>query len=89
MSVAAGGGVSVALRCARSERRCSGSLRVLVAGRAVAQARFALRAPGGVAHLEPIHGTIRPARAGAATVRVAYRNAAGAARSLVRRVLTS
>lgn len=89
VSVAAGGGVSVALRCARSERRCSGSLRVLVAGRAVAQGRFALRAPGGVAQLEPIRGTARPASAVATTVRVAYRNGAGAARSLVRRVLTS
>jgi hypothetical protein len=86
VSVAAGGGVSVALRCIRSERRCSGSLSVLVAGHAIAAGRFVLSTPGGVAHLEHIAGAGLAASGEGALVRVAYRNRAGTTRNLLRRL---
>ena len=77
------GGVSARLVCAASERRCSGTVRVLVAGRAIAQGHFSLRAPGGAVQF----GHLEPAAAGAeAIVRVAYRNRAGAGRLVLRRL---
>ena len=79
------GGVSVTLRCARSERHCSGRVRVLVGGHPVARGRFALRSPGGVAELELVHGA-RAAVGELATVLVAYRNRAGAARTVLQRL---
>jgi hypothetical protein len=86
-SVDAAGGVSVTVGCARTELRCSGSLRVLVAGRADAQGHFTLQAPGGVVHLASVAGALRPASGTAATVRAAYRNRAGAARNVLRRLV--
>lgn len=82
VTVTSGGDVTVALRCASSEGRCSGSLRVLVAGHAVAGGHFALHAPGGVVQLAPVGSG--PAN-GAAVVRASYRNGKGAARNVDRR----
>ncbi|MDP9258952.1 MAG: hypothetical protein M3Q31_20730 [Actinomycetota bacterium] len=81
------GGVSVTLRCARSERHCSGSVRVLVAGHPVARGHFALRSPGGVVQLGLVAGARRPASGELATVLVAYRNRAGAARTVLQRLV--
>jgi hypothetical protein len=79
-----GGRFSVTLRCAAAERRCSGSLQVLVAGRAIASGHFAVRAPGGEVELAPAG---KGARAGgAAVVRATYRNGKGAARDVRRQV---
>ncbi|HET6171178.1 MAG TPA: hypothetical protein VFD90_01150 [Gaiellales bacterium] len=87
VAVESGGGLSATLRCDHGERHCSGSLRLLVGGRAVGQGRFALRAPGGVVHLAPVHGAGRSASGDAATVRVAYRNRAGAERNVLQRLV--
>ena len=88
VAVAVGaGGVSVTLRCAHSERHCGGRVRVLVAGHPVARGRFALRSPGGVAELELVAGARRPASGELATVLVAYRNRAGAVRTVLQRLL--
>jgi hypothetical protein len=83
------GAVSVTLRCARSERHCGGRVRVLVGGHPVARGRFALRSPGGVADLELVPGARRPASGELATVLVAYRNRAGAARTVLQRLLVT
>ena len=83
VSAAADGGLSVALRCARPELRCRGSLHVLAGHRSLAQGRFSLRAPGGVVHLNGARGL---ARGEAATVQAAYRNRAGASRVLRRQL---
>ena len=83
----AAGGVSAMLVCAPSERRCSGTLRVLVAGRAIAQGHFSLRAPGGVARLDHVQGADLAAGGAGAVVRVAYRNRAGAGRLVLRRLV--
>jgi hypothetical protein len=80
------GGASMTLRCARSERHCSGSVSLLTAGHAVARGEFALNAPGGVVHLERVAGRALPESGRPATVGVAYRNRAGAGRVLLRRV---
>ena len=81
----AGGRLSVALRCARSERRCRGTLRVLAGGRTLARGRFVLRAPGGVAEL-PLAAGAAASAGTAIVVRAGYRNAAGAARRLAARL---
>jgi hypothetical protein len=78
------GGVAVAVRCAASERTCSGTLQVIVGGRAIAAGRFDLHAPGGVVQLART-GTAR-SDAGPAVVRASYRNKAGAPRVVTRRV---
>lgn len=83
--VAGGGGVSVVLRCAAGERRCAGSLSVLVAGRAIAAGRFAVRSPGGVVQVKRFAAARGPAT-GIAVVRVSYRNGAGQARDMLRRL---
>ncbi len=75
------GGVTVRIRCSGAERRCTGTLRVLVAGRQVAGGRFALRAPGGVVRLAGAEQL-----AGVVVVRASYRNGKGAARELTRRL---
>jgi hypothetical protein len=75
-----GGVVSVALLCPASERTCRGSLRVVVAGHAVASGHFAVRSPGGAATLATIGRAGE--RAGAVVVRASYRNARGAAREI-------
>jgi hypothetical protein len=80
------GGVSATLRCTRSERHCSGSVAVIVSGRPVARGRFALRSPGGVVQLERVAGRDLPASGDVVTVRVSYRNRAGAARTVLRRI---
>ena len=85
MTVRSGGRLSAALRCSASERGCRGSLRVLVAGRAVASGRFALRSPGAVVQLA--HMGTGGAPAGRAVVRASYRNAKGAAREITFRVV--
>jgi hypothetical protein len=72
------GTVTVKLRCATAERTCRGSLRVLMAGRAVAAGSFSLRSPGGVVTLP--HVGSAPIAGGAAVVRARYRNEAGATR---------
>ena len=87
MSLGADGALSVSLGCARSERRCRGSLRVLVAGHAIAEGRFVLPAPGGVVRLTPLGGAAGPASGETATVHAAYRNRVRAARNLVRRLV--
>ena len=89
VSVGADGALSVSLGCARRELRCSGSLRVLVAGHAVAEGHFVLRAPGGVVRLTLLGGTAGPASGGAATVRADYRNRLRAARTVLRRLVLS
>jgi hypothetical protein len=81
------GGASASLQCARSERRCAGTLQVLIAGRAVALGHFALSAPGGIARFAVVAGAHRGAGGGVATVRIAYRNRAGAARIVLRRLV--
>jgi hypothetical protein len=81
------GGVSMTLRCARTERHCSGSVILTAAGRRVARGQFALRAPGGVVQLGHVAGRDLPQSGGAATVLVAYRNRAGAGRLLLRRIV--
>ena len=48
---------------------------------------FVLRTPGGVAHLEHIAGASPAASGEAALVRAIYRNRAGAARTLLQRLL--
>ena len=50
------GRLSAALRCAARERGCTGSLRVLVAGRVVARGHFALHSPGAVVQLAKVGG---------------------------------
>jgi hypothetical protein len=85
-TTAADGTLSVALRCAASERRCIGSLRVLVGGRPVVRGPFALHAPGGLVEL-PRVGAVRGLVGEAAVVHARYRNGAGAARSVGRRLL--
>jgi hypothetical protein len=80
-----GHALSVVLRCAAGERRCSGSLRILVAGRAVAAGRFALRSPGGVVLLRGVGAAARLA-SGPAVVRASYRNGAGQGRDVLRRL---
>lgn len=87
VAVGSGGTLSVALRCAASERRCSGSLQVLVAGHAVAAAHFALRSPGGVVELAPFGSADRPGSGDAVVVHAGYRNATGAARDVRRGVV--
>jgi hypothetical protein len=88
VSAETGGTLSASVWCARSERRCSGSLSVLVAGHAVALGHFALRAPGGVVRMRPIAGAARSAKGGeAATVRAVYRNRAHAPRDVLRRLV--
>jgi len=89
VSLGADGALSVSLGCARSERRCSGSLRVLVAGHAIAEGRFVLPAPGGVVRLTPLGGAAGSASGETATVHAAYRNRVRAARNLVRRLVLS
>jgi hypothetical protein len=89
VSTGLGGALSVTVRCARSERRCSGSLRLLVAGRAVAQTHFAVRSPGGVVRMMPVAGAAPSARGEAATVRAVYRNQAHTARNVLRRLVLS
>jgi hypothetical protein len=74
--------VSVAVRCAASEKTCIGSLRIVMAGHVVAGGRFALHAPGGVVRLAHL-GTARIAD-GAAIIRAIYRNKAGAPRTVKR-----
>ena len=59
------------------------SLRVLVAGRPIARGRFALHSPGGVVQLGLVEGARRPASGELATVLVACRNRAGAARTVL------
>jgi hypothetical protein len=76
--------VTVAVRCAASERTCSGSLHVVVGRRAVAGGRFSLRAPGGLVQL-PQLGAARIVD-GAAVIHATYRNQAGAARTVTRRL---
>ena len=80
--VGVGGGISVALHCARGERRCHGSLRVLVAGRVVAAGHFALAAPGGTVRLTRL-STGLLARDEHAVVSTSYRNGAGQGRTLL------
>jgi hypothetical protein len=84
-----GGRLSVALHCAPGEKRCSGTLQLLVAGHAAATGHFALRSPGGVVDLAPARAEVRPGSGDAAVVHVGYRNGAGAARDIERRVLLS
>jgi hypothetical protein len=79
-----GGSVTVAVRCAASEKTCSGSLQIVMAGRTVAGGRFALRAPGGVVRV-PHLGAARSA-GGAIVICATYRNQAGAARTVRRRL---
>jgi hypothetical protein len=82
-----GGRLSVALHCAASERRCSGSLQVLVAGHVAAAGHFAVRSPGGVVDLAPVGTRGRPGSGDAAVVHAGYRNGTGAARDVKRRVV--
>jgi hypothetical protein len=86
VTVQTGGKLSVVLRCAASERRCSGSLRVLVSGRAVARGHFALSSPGGLVQVPRVGGTARLA-GDSAIVRAGYRNQSGAGRAVKRRLL--
>jgi hypothetical protein len=87
VSAGAGGALSAHVWCARSERRCSGSLSVLVAGHAVALGHFALKAPGGVVRMTRVAGAPRSAKGEAATVRAVYRNRAHAPRDVLRRLV--
>jgi hypothetical protein len=89
VAVGPGGTLSVALRCAASERRCSGSLQVRLAGRAVAEGHFALHSPGGVVQVRPVAGAGRPGSGDAVLVRAGYRNDAGVARDVKRSVVVS
>jgi len=86
--LSAAGGLSVALHCAAREQRCGGSLRVYVGGRAVAAGHFALSSQGEVLELARVTGGAlvhdRPA-----VVRASYRNGAGSARVLIRRLRLS
>jgi hypothetical protein len=86
VSFTTAGTLSLSIGCARSERRCSGSLRVLVAGHAIAHGHFSLPAPGGTVVLEPPAGAGRFAAGEPVTVRAAYRNRAHAARDVLRRL---
>lgn len=79
------GRVSVTLRCARGERRCSGALLVVVLGRAIARGHFAVRSPGRTIELAPVGGGDRHAGE-AAVVRATYRNAKGEGRAVARRI---
>jgi hypothetical protein len=76
--------VAVAVRCALSEGACGGSVRLVVGGHVVAAGRLSLHAPGGVVRLAELAGT-RVAD-GRAVVQATYRNQAGAARRVSRRV---
>ena len=87
VSAGAGGALSANVWCARSERRCSGSLSLLVAGHAVALGHFRLRSPGGMVRMTAVGGATRSAKGEAATVRAVYRNRAHAARDVVRRLV--
>ena len=87
VSAGAGGALSATVWCARSERRCSGSLSMLVAGRAVARGHFALSSPGGVVRMTPVAGAARSAQGEPATVRAVYRNRAHAARDVLRHLV--
>ena len=84
--VSAGGSMSVSLHCARGERDCHGSLRVLVGGRPVAAGRFALHSPGGIVQLARVNAGLL-AHDGPALVHASYRNGAGQARILLSRLL--
>ena len=84
--VGAGGTVSVALRCARGERSCHGSLQVLVAGHAVAAGPFTLHSPGGIVRLARVDAE-HLAHDGPALVHASYRNGAGQGRILLSRLL--
>jgi hypothetical protein len=86
VTLGSGGKLSVALHCAAGERRCSGTLQVLVAGHAAAAGHFALRSPGGVVDLA-VRKASRPGSGEAAVVLAGYRNGAGAARDVKRRVV--
>ena len=83
VSARTGGALAAIVWCARSERRCSGSLSLLVAGHAVALGHFALAAPGGVVRMTPVAGAARSAKGEAATVRAVYRNRAHTARDVL------
>jgi hypothetical protein len=87
VSAGTGGALSASVWCARSERRCSGSLSLLVAGHAVARGHFALEAPGGVVRMTRVAGASRSSKGEAATVRAVYRNRAHAARDVLRRLV--
>ena len=87
VSARTGGALAAIVWCARSERRCSGSLSLLVAGHAVALGHFALAAPGGVVRMTPVAGAARSAKGEAATVRAVYRNRAHTARDVLRRLV--
>jgi hypothetical protein len=87
VSALAGGALSVSLWCARSERRCSGSLSLFVAGHAVALGHFALEAPGGVVRMTPVAGAAPSKNGEAALVRAVYRNRAHTARDVLRRLV--
>ncbi len=88
VGVASDGTLSLSLRCARGERRCAGSLRVLAGGHAVASGHFSLRSPGGVVELAPAGGAASLTGA-AVVVRAAYRNGAGAPRTVKQRLLVA
>ncbi len=72
VSAGAGGALSANVWCARSERRCSGSLSLLVAGHAVALGHFTLRSPGGIVRMTAVGAQrdrpkARPRRCGRCT----------------------